>query len=47
MTEGIFSAVKREFGENIVSTKKCNMIFEAIQGFWAYDIICAYALRKM
>lgn len=47
MTEGIFSAVKREFGENIVSTKKCNMVFEAIQRFWAYDLISTYALRKM
>lgn len=47
MTEGIFSAVKREFGENFVSTKKCKMIFESVQRFWAYDVIYAYALRKM
>ena len=45
--EGIFSAVKREFGENVVSTKKANMVFEAIQRFWAYDIISTYSLRKM
>ena len=45
--EGIFSAVKREFGENVVSTKKANMVFEAIQRFWAYDLISTYALRKM
>jgi hypothetical protein len=45
--EGIFSAVKRKFGENIVSTKKGNMVFEAIQRFWAYDVICMYANQKM
>ena len=45
--EGIFSAVKREFGENVVSTKKANMILEAIQRFWAYDLTCSYALQKM
>ena len=47
MTEGIFSAVKRKLGENIVSTKKGNMVFEAIQRFWAYDVISSYALQKM
>ena len=46
-TEGIFSAVKRKYGENIVSRKKANMIAEAIQRFWAYDTICTYALQKM
>lgn len=45
--EGIFSAVKRKFGENVVSTKKRNMVYEAIQRFWAYDIICNYAGQKM
>ena len=46
-TEGIFSAVKRKFGENIVSRKKSNMIAEAIQRFWAYDTLCTYAIQKM
>lgn len=46
-TEGIFSAVKRKFGENVVSRKKSNMIAEAIQRFWAYDTICNYAIQKM
>ena len=27
--------------------KKANMVFEAIQRFWAYDLISTYALRKM
>ena len=46
-TEGIFSAVKRRFGENTVSRKKEGLIAEAIQRFWAYDIICSYALQRM
>jgi hypothetical protein len=46
-TEGIFSSVKRKFGENTVSRKKENLIAEAIQRFWAYDVICNYALKRM
>lgn len=38
-TEGIFSAVKRKFGENVVSAKKINVIAEAVQRFWAYDVL--------
>lgn len=38
-TEGIFSAVKRKFGENVVSSKKENVIAEALQRFWAYDTL--------
>ncbi|MGH2508019.1 MAG: transposase [Ktedonobacteraceae bacterium] len=45
-TEGIFSSVKRKFGENTVSRKNENLIAEAIQRFWAYDVICGYALQK-
>jgi len=45
--EGIFSSVKRKFGENTVSRKKENLIVEAIQRFWAYDVICSYALKRM
>lgn len=45
-TEGIFSAVKRKFGENTVSRKKRNLIAEAIQRFWAYDVICNYAIQR-
>lgn len=45
-TEGIFSAVKRKFGENVVSRKKVNIVSEAIQRFWAYDTICNYVLKK-
>jgi hypothetical protein len=45
-TEGIFSAVKRKFGENTVSRKKENLPAEAIQRFWAYDVICSYAQQR-
>jgi len=34
----IFSAVKRKFGENLVSRKKESLINEAAQRFWAYYI---------
>jgi hypothetical protein len=47
ITEGIFSSVKRKFGENTVSRKKENLIAEATQRFWAYDVICSYALHRM
>jgi len=47
ITEGIFSSVKRKFGENTVSRKKENLIAEATQRFWAYDVICSYALQRM
>lgn len=41
-TEGIFSGVKRKFGENIVSMRKQNVLAEALQRFWAYDILQLY-----
>lgn len=36
-TEGIFSAVKRIFGESVHATKKRNMYHEANLKFWAYQ----------
>jgi len=36
-TEGIFSAVKRIFGESVLSHKKRNMYQEAKLKFWAYQ----------
>ena len=44
--EGIFSAVKRKYGESIVSRKKINMVFEGIQRFWAYDTLCNHSFQK-
>lgn len=38
-TEGIFSAVKRIFGEYVRSSKKRNMYHEAKLKFWAYNQI--------
>ncbi|MEM3830297.1 MAG: hypothetical protein QXP36_13950 [Conexivisphaerales archaeon] len=41
-TEGIFSAVKRKFGENLVSRKKESLINEAFQRFWVYHMLQSY-----
>lgn len=41
-TEGIFSAVKRKFGESLRSKKIENMFGEARRKFWAYDLIQQY-----
>ena len=38
-TEGIFSAAKRKFGENLMATSRRGLTAEAIQRMWAYDII--------
>ena len=38
-TEGIFSSVKRIFGECIRSTGKRNMYHEAKIKFWAYNLL--------
>ncbi|MBL7100780.1 MAG: IS5/IS1182 family transposase [Nanoarchaeota archaeon] len=41
-TEGIFSAVKRKYGEKVRSTKIENMLKEIKRKFWAYDKIKNY-----
>jgi hypothetical protein len=41
-TEGIFSAVKRKFGENTLSRLVDGLIAEGYQRFWAYDEIKEY-----
>ena len=41
-TEGIFSAVKRKFGENTVSRSDEGLLAEGYQRFWAYDTIKVY-----
>ena len=45
-TEGIFSAVKRKFGEKTRSHKIENACSEVKQKFWAYDRIKAYAEKR-
>jgi len=46
-TEGIFSAVKRKFGEKTVSRTKNGLIAEAIQRFWSYDLLREYGRNKI
>ena len=43
-TEGIFSAVKRKFGENVRATKIENMQKEVKMKFWAYDLMSNHPL---
>ena len=45
-TEGIFSAVKRKFGESMVSRSKIGLIAEAIQRFWSYDVLREYGMSR-
>ena len=41
-TEGMFSAVKRKFGENTVSRSEDGPSAEGYQRFWSYDEIKEY-----
>lgn len=41
-TEGIFSAVKRKFGETVRAKKVGNMFKEVKRKFWAYDLMKNY-----
>ena len=41
-TEGIFSAVKRKFGENVVSRSPPGLVAEGYQRIWAYDELREY-----
>lgn len=41
-TEGIFSAVKRKFGENCVSKNSFSLIAEGTQRFWVYELLREY-----
>ena len=46
-TEGIFSAVKKIYGERVRAHRVDNMCLEAKRKFWAYQIIKRYAEDKM
>ncbi len=46
-TEGIFSAVKRIFGDRVRSKKIENMCKEASRRFWAYQVMKRYAEEKI
>jgi hypothetical protein len=45
-TEGIFSAVKRKFGENTVSRSQQGLISEGYQRLWSYDQMREYGERR-
>ncbi|MEM0312548.1 MAG: hypothetical protein QXM60_04480 [Thermoplasmatales archaeon] len=44
-TEGIFSAVKRKFGENTVSRSEEELLAEGYQRFWIYDEMREYGKK--
>ena len=46
-TEGIFSAVKRKFGENTVSRSEDGLLAEGYQRFWTYDEMREYGEKHM
>ncbi len=46
-TEGIFSAVKRKFGENTVSRSPRGLVAEGYQRFWAYDELREYGETRV
>jgi hypothetical protein len=43
--EGIFSAVKREFGEDLRARSVIGFLAEAMQKLWAYDEMPSYARK--
>ena len=46
-TEGIFSAVKRKFGENTLYRSEDGLLAEGYQRFWAYDEMREYGEKHM
>ena len=46
-TEGLFSAAKRKFGENLMATSKKGLVAEAMQRMWAYDLVKCYGEDRM
>ena len=45
-TEGIFSAMKRKFGENVVSRSPGGLVAEGYQRLWAYDELREYGEER-
>lgn len=45
-TEGIFSALKRKFGENTVARSRHGLVAEAYQRVWAYDVLREYGEER-
>ena len=46
-TEGIFSAVKRKYGENCVSKSVKSLEAEGFQRFWVYNEMKSYGESKV
>jgi Transposase DDE domain. len=45
--EGIFSSIKRKFGEDLRARSVIGLLAEAMQKVWAYDIMVSYAKNAM
>jgi hypothetical protein len=45
--EGTFSAVKRKFGEDLKARIAISLLAEAMQKFWAYDEVMAFARKAV
>jgi len=44
---GIFSSIKRKFGEDLRAKSVIGLLAEAIQKVWAYDAMVSYAKNAM
>ncbi|MGC9088438.1 MAG: transposase [Conexivisphaera sp.] len=47
IVEAFFSAVKRKFGERLRARSAIGLLAEAMQRFWAYDVMRSYALARV
>jgi len=45
--EGIFSSIKRKFGEDLRARSLIGLLAEAMQKVWAYDVMVSYAKNAM
>jgi len=45
--EGIFSSIKRKFGETFRARSVIGLLAEAMQKVWAYDAMVSYAKNAM
>jgi hypothetical protein len=41
--EGIFSSIRRKFGEDLRARSPLGLLAEAVQKVWAYDAMTSYA----
>jgi hypothetical protein len=46
IVEAFFSAVKRKFGERLSARSAIGLLAEAMQRFWAYDLMRSYAMTR-